>query len=448
MSERRKLRVAVVSKADSSGGGASRVAELSVRLFAPHYDVKHFVLYSRDTQPPRHHLRMFPGLTWLERELDKLSNWIGVPDHLSLDWLVFALRSRWQVDVVHCHDISSALSPLSMRLISHVVPVVWTFHDCSPFTGGCLYPMECRRFEERCGPCPQLGRWPLTTRTDHTGWMHEHKRRLGREGRVTAICPSRWMADMAVRSGMFAETPEIIPYFVDPAIFQPRRKSMARRWNKLPRDRFIVLLSSHSLSDTRKGFHLAAAALARIKDLNPLVLLVGRAGIDVRRHLPGLDVVTSGYVEDEQLLARWYASADVLLNPTLADNLPNVIMENMACGVPTVGFATGGVPDMVRHQQNGWLAPTGDIEGLAAGLRLAATNPDVWRAWRNQAVSDARERYSPERFLAAHDRVYERVAGVGLKGIGNRESGVGAGVVHRGTPERWTSLVATRADAE
>ncbi len=411
VSEPSKLRVAVISKADSSGGGASRVAELSVRLFAPHYDVKHFVLYSRDTQPPRHHLRMFPGLTWLERELDKLSNYVGVPDHLSLDWLIFGLRTKWQVDVVHCHDTSSALSPLSMRLMSHVVPVAWTFHDCSPFTGGCLYPMECTRFETQCGPCPQLGRWPLTTHTDRTGWIHEHKRRLGREGRVTAVCPSQWMADMAMRSAMFTERPEVIPYYVDPTIFQPVRKSKARRRHHLPADRFVVLLSSHALTDTRKGFHLAAAALARIRDLNPLVMLVGRAGVEVKQHLRGLDVVTSGYIHDERELASWYASADVLLCPTLADNLPNVIMECMACGVPTVGFATGGVPDMVRHDVNGWLPPTGDVDGLVAGLRRAATEQGVWRAWRDQCVSDARTHYSPERFLSAHRDLYARLTG-------------------------------------
>lgn len=423
MSEASKLRVAVISKADSSGGGASRVAELSVRLFAPHYDVKHFVLYSRETRPPRHHLRIFPGLTWLERELGKLSNYVGVPDHLSLDWLIFGLRTKWQVDVVHCHDISSALSPLSMRLLSHVVPVAWTFHDCSPFTGGCLYPMECTRFETQCGPCPQLGRWPLTTHTDRTAWIHEHKRRLGRERRVTAICPSQWMADMAMRARMFSERPQVIPYYVDAEIFKPVRKSKARRRHHLPADRFVVLLSSHALTDTRKGFHLAAAALSRIRDLNPLVMLVGRAGIEVKQHLPGLEVVTSGYIHDERELASWYAAADVLLCPTLADNLPNVIMECMACGVPTVGFATGGVPDMVRHDSNGWLRPTGDVDGLVAGLRRAATEQAVWRAWRDQCVSDARSFYSPERFLAAHRELYARMTGTALAPVGELDAG-------------------------
>jgi glycosyltransferase involved in cell wall biosynthesis len=253
--------------------------------------------------------------------------------------------------------------------------------------------------------------------------MQSHKRRLGREGRVTAVCPSEWMADMAMRSGMFADRPQVIPYYVDPTIFMPVRKSKARRRHRLPADRFVVLLSSHALTDTRKGFHLAAAALARIRDLNPLVMLVGRAGVEVKQHLRGLDVVTSGYIHDERELASWYAAADVLLCPTLADNLPNVIMECMACGVPTVGFATGGVPDMVRHDENGWLPPTGDVDGLVAGLRRAATEPGVWRAWREQSVSDARTHYSPERFLAAHQDLYARLTGKLLAPIGDLEPG-------------------------
>jgi glycosyltransferase involved in cell wall biosynthesis len=412
MSEQRRLRVAVISKADSSGGGASRVAELSVRLFAPHYDVQHFVLYSRDTRPPRYQLRHFEGLSWFERECEKASNWIGIPDHISIDWLIFMLRTRLQVDLIHCHDISSALSPLSMRLLSKVAPVVWTLHDCSPFTGGCLYPMECHGFETECGPCPQLGRWPLTTQTDRTGWMQRNKRALGHTRRVYPICPSRWMGEMAVKARVFANEPQLIPYYVDSKVFQPHHKEFVRRENDMPAYRFTVLLSSHSLTDTRKGFQLAAAALDSIRDLNPVVLLVGHAGVEVKSRLKGLDVVTSGYIHDEALLSKWYASADVLLIPTLADNLPNVIMETMACGTPSVGFATGGVPDMVDHDRNGWLVPTGDIAGLAAGLRVAATQRRRWNEWRDRAIADAREKYSPTRFLESHARLYQRLTGV------------------------------------
>jgi len=414
MSEQRRLRVAIISKADSSGGGASRVAELSARLFAPHYDVKHFVLYSRDMRPPRYKLRNHPRLNWLEREFQKASNWIGVPDHISLDWLIFALRTRLKVDLIHCHDISSALSPLSMHLLSKIAPIVWTLHDTSPFTGGCLYPMECHGFEQgnECGPCPQLGRWPLTTRTDRTKWMQRNKRSLGQTRRVFPICPSRWMGDMAVRSGVFAHEPQLIPYYVDPTVFQPHPKEVVRRENGMPAYRFTVLLSSHSLTDTRKGFQLAAAALDSIRDLNPVVLLVGHAGVEVKSRLKGLDVVTSGYIHDERLLSKWYASADVLMIPTLADNLPNVIMETMACGTPSIGFATGGVPDMVEHDRNGWLVPTGDISGLVAGLRIAAVRGRRWSDWRRQAVADARDKYSPARFMQAHARLYEQLTGV------------------------------------
>jgi glycosyltransferase involved in cell wall biosynthesis len=80
--------------------------------------------------------------------------------------------------------------------------------------------------------------------------------------------------------------------------------------------------------------------------------------------------------------------------------------------VPTVGFATGGVPDMVNHDSNGWLAPTGDIAGLVKGLRIAATERERWSDWSNQATADAREKYSPELFLQSHAELYERLTGV------------------------------------
>lgn len=407
MTDRPWPRVAIVSKADSLGGGASRVAELSARLFAHHgIDVIHLMAQAPDSGASRQASRRLPGLTWVERELGVLSRWLGLPDFVSLDWLILTLRTRFAIDVVHLHDISSAFSPWSISVVARWVPVVWTIHDCSPFTGGCLYPMSCDRYLAQCGPCPQLGVWPLVTTTDRTRYMQAVKRGLARRNRYTAVYPSRWIADTAARAGCRPAASHVIPYFVDREVFSPSRREAARQRLGLDPNRTVVLLSSFSLNDARKGAALGMAALQRVRALDPLVLLVGSAGRGGAACLPDLESRALGYLSDERKVAEAYAAADILLLPTLADNLPNVVLEAMASGVPTVGFATGGVPEMVSHGEDGWLVQPGDVEGLAAGLEALTCHPDHRRRLGERAVERARRDYSPERFLQAHLALY------------------------------------------
>jgi glycosyltransferase involved in cell wall biosynthesis len=403
---RRRMRIAVVSKADAAGGGASKIAEMTARLLQPHADVRHFLTFAR--KPRAHHrsIRAFPGLTWLERESAKLSTWLGVPDYISLDWLIFSLRTRLQVDLVHFHDITGAFSPASLGLLARHLPICWTFHDCSPFTGGCIQPMNCTRFTGTCGPCPRLGHWPLATATDATGWMQRQKRVLARRGSYRAICPSHWIAHMAVQAGAFDERPTVIPNCVDTTVFAPQPKADLRQALGLPIDRPTVLVSAFSMRDPFKGVGHAIAALNGVRDLNPVVLLIGHGGQQATRLLPGLDVRPAGYLTDERDLARWYGAADVLLYPTLADNLPLAVLECMASGTPVVGYDTGGMREMLQHQVNGWLSPQGDTAHLTAGLQQVLRSDGTRRHWAGAARERIVSTFNQNRFLTAHLQVY------------------------------------------
>jgi glycosyltransferase involved in cell wall biosynthesis len=402
----RRLRIAVVSKADASGGGASKIADATARLLQPHVDVVHLLTHAR--RPREHHraIRTFPGLTWLERELATLSTWLGTPDYVSLDWLIFALRTRLRVDLVHFHDITGAFSPLSLGLLGRMLPICWTFHDCSPFTGGCIQPLGCERFASDCGSCPRLGHWPLATATDATRWMQRQKRRLARRGLYRAICPSEWIARMAVRAGAFDEPPTVIPNCVDTTTFRPEPKPWLRDALGLPAGRPTVVISAFSMRDPFKGVGHALAALNGVRDLDPVVVLIGHGGQQATRLLPGLDVRPTGYLTDDRELARWYGAADVLLYPTLADNLPLVVLECMASGTPVVGYDTGGVGEMVEHEVNGWLSPSRDTAHLTSGLRQALTSFETRRRWSQAARVLVVSKFDEQRFLAAHLHVY------------------------------------------
>ena len=120
----------------------------------------------------------------------------------------------------------------------------------------------------------------------------------------------------------------------------------------------------------------------------------------------GLDVHFTGYINDAKLMAQYYAAADIFLFPTLADNLPNSILESMSSGTPTIAFKTGGIPDMINHDFNGWLAETHDARSLIEGLKVAFENKGKLTSWSRRGVKIIHERYAPDIFLKNHLSVY------------------------------------------
>ena len=83
---------------------------------------------------------------------------------------------------------------------------------------------------------------------------------------------------------------------------------------------------------------------------------------------------------NEEQMAAMYAAADVFVTPSLQDNLPNTIVEAMSCGTPCVGFNIGGIPEMIHHQQDGYVARYCDTHDLAAGIRYVLAHPKLGEA--------------------------------------------------------------------
>ncbi len=408
----RPLRLAMVSKATAPGGGASRVAEdLTALLRADGCTVDHWVGYYSGT--PRPGLRQLHGprpVRALVRLAHRLSGRLGWPELLPAELAILGPR-LWRYDAVHFHDLPGAVSPLTVRAALGVGPCLLTLHDCSFFTGGCIQPLECPRFTVGCGHCPQRGMWPLSAGPDRTAALARLKRRIVRvgvaTGRLHLVAPSRWMAGMVARVGLDVPV-TVIPNGVDTRTYAPLPREQARVGLDLSAGRPVVLLLTGSLADRFKGIGQAAAALRELPEPRPAILAIGLPDPAIRELFTGFDIRFPGYIADRDGLARRIAAADVLLYPSLADNLPLTVLQAMACGVPVVSFATGGIPEMIDQAENGWLAPRGDVPALAQGLRVALDQGRA-PAWGRAAREKAVARFDEARFLAAHRELYRRV---------------------------------------
>lgn len=320
------------------------------------------------------------------------------------------LQKKTEYDLIHVHDISGALSPFSLKKIATIAPVIWTFHDCSPFTGGCIYPLDCTTYKTQCGSCPQLSRWPLLAHFDNTKIMRKWHHEIANKYISAIICPSHWIAEQARLSGIKPELIRVIHNSVDTSTFHPMNKADARIRLGIPEDAFLIFLGSATFSNPYKGIDFAFKAISALQ--KPIhVLLVGKSASSI--HLPSGPVYHSfEYTADRTELARRYAACDVTIFPSLAENFPLMLLESMACRTPVVAFSTGGIPEAVDHDVNGWLAPSGDIECLANGLRVAMNEKQRLSRWSSNARQKIMNCFTEERFVDEHIELYEKLISI------------------------------------
>jgi glycosyltransferase involved in cell wall biosynthesis len=275
-------------------------------------------------------------------------------------------------DVVCLHWIAGAfLRPAQLASIGK--PLVWRLSDLWPFTGGCHYPGACRGFEAACGSCPTLG---SARPRDLSRLGMRQRERAYRDLDLTVVAPSRWIEQEARKSVLLSERRIVhIPTGIELDVFRPRDRDAARARFGLPQDAEVILFGSlGALSDLRKGF---ADGLRALEAWSPgrkaprTVLVVFGGGGVAPAEVANLSVYDVGRIDDREALADLYTAADVLLAPFAEDNLPNVVLEAIACGTPVAAYDAGGIPDAVVDGTSGALAPSGDPRALAAAIARA-----------------------------------------------------------------------------
>lgn len=310
-------------------------------------------------------------------------------------------------DLLHFHWIAEFIDILSF-LERVNMPIVWTLHDMNPFTGGCHYTSGCRRFEQACGCCPQL---ESKKENDPSSRSWERKRaaykKKARRNSLHVVAPSEWLAREAEQSALFSGVPiHCIPHGLDHTLFRPRDVQHERRKISIPEGQKVALFVAHSSTDPRKGFGILSEALARLQFDDVTLISIGRNAPTVSE---GLSHVHVGYVDENQRLSVLYSMADVFIIPSLQEAFGQTAIEAMACGTPVVGFNAGGIPDMVRPGETGWLAETGNVRSLRQAIESALENEGERRRMGQRCREVVEEEYTLERQARQYKSLYESI---------------------------------------
>lgn len=415
------MNVLIINTSERTGGAAVAAGRLMHALQKANVDVQMLVRDKQTANPA-----VYPaGTSWIDRKLN----------YLRFVWerlIIFmankgSRKNLFQIsiantgmnisrhplvceaDIIHLHWINQGfLSLVDIKeLIGLGKPIVWTLHDLWPATAICHYPDRCRMYQEACSFCPLQVPSPLF---DLAASVFKQKKKMNL-GQVHFVGCSRWIASMAQQSALLEKAAFVsIPNPIDVSVFSPVGKKAARSNLQLPADKYLFLFAAAKLSDTRKGAAYLVEACKRLKQQYQEkieIVLMGNGSEEFCEALP-FKVNSLGYISDPTIMAAAYSCADLFIIPSLEDNLPNTIMESMACGTPCVGFHIGGIPEMIDHQVNGYVAEYKNSDDLAVGIQWVLTNKDT-AALSDACVKKVQENYTEQVVAEKYITLYEQL---------------------------------------
>lgn len=324
-------------------------------------------------------------LYFMPYEKDKSVRYAFSPAQIGMDISRHPLVQ--QADIIHLHWINFGF--LSLKSIQQLVtlgkPIVWTMHDMWAFTGGCHYSRSCTNFQKTCKLCPYLKR---PSQQDLSFRIFEQKKAIYNTNNLTLVAPSKWLQQLATSATLTKDLScKVIPNPIDTTFYQPQSKAILRKDLGLPIDKKLILFVGANTMDPRKGFNYFREATNQLhsSDSSFEIVVFGKTQESLENLLTA-KVHNLGPIYDAQRIAHLYSACDVLVAPSLEDNLPNTIMEAMACGTPVVGFATGGIPEMIDHLQNGYIAEHASSHSLEEGILWVLENSEKLPLYARQKV--------------------------------------------------------------
>ena len=326
---------------------------------------------------------------------------------------ITSLREFKEADIIHLHWINQGM--LSLKDIRMILTsgkkVVWTMHDIWSATAICHLTLDCRHFETGCQYCRLLPGGGSEDDLSAKVWKQKQQMLEGQH--VTFVACSQWLAGEAQKSALLQGQRILhIPNPIDTRIYHPLDQQKARQELGLPTDQHLILFASQRATNPYKGMQYLAEACQllvsqypEMKDNTAVVVLGGHAE-EVTTSLP-FKSYPLGYVNDEQRIVKVYNAADVFVLPSLSENLPNTIMEAMACGIPSIGFHIGGIPEEIDHLENGYVATYRDAADLAKGIRWVldeSSKEDV----KSACLRKVAHNYSQQSVAQRYIEVYEQ----------------------------------------
>ena len=321
-----------------------------------------------------------------------------------------------EADIIHLHWINQGMLSLNdiQKILQSGKPVVWTMHDMWPCTGICHHARECNKYHQECHHCPYI--YKGGGKKDLSHQVFKKKKEIYQLAPVTFVTCSQWLKERASQSALLnGHTIVDIPNPINTSLFKPQNTLVARNRMGLPTDKKLILFGSVKVTDKRKGIDYFIESCKLLAETHPElkeelgVVVYGKNSEQLKSMIP-FQVFPLDFINSDKELVNVYNAVDLYVTPSLEENLPTTIMEAMACGVPCVGFNVGGIPEMIDHLHNGYVAEYKSAEDLANGV-IWTLNESEYHTLSEEACRKAVSNYSESTVAKKYIDVYNKITG-------------------------------------
>ena len=265
------------------------------------------------------------------------------------------------------------------------IPVLWTFHDCWPFTGHCAYydGVDCKKWKTHCNNCPLSNFYPKSFKDRSFYNFIDKKKSFKGVDQLKIITPSHWLAK-EVKASFLKDYPvEVIHNGINLNIFRPEVQNFKS-------DEKIVL-GVASIWDRRKGLKDFISLRSYLPESYNIVL-IGLNEKQIKALPEGITGISR--TENIEALVQWYNQATVFVNPTYIDNFPTTNIEALACGTPVISYNTGGSPEAFDGK-TGMVVEKGNVKQLSECIKTTIKDKSVIANCRNraEAMFDSKKRF-------------------------------------------------------
>jgi glycosyltransferase involved in cell wall biosynthesis len=379
------LKILFINKYDITGGAGIAAFRLHKALEKEFKTSDLFLVGIKKSGFPNVLTTRKPGFqNFTERGLNLLFNQLGLQYkyHPFSSRTILKTAKKISPDIISLHNAHGGYFRTSLLIeLSKIAPVVWTLHDMWAFTANAAHTfgdnsyrtLEAGEFENKL--FPQIGL--------HTGkWLLKEKKRIYSNSNLTIVTPSKWLLEQAKLSPVFYGKKLVqILNGVDLNVFYPHETSKVRFELGIPVDAKVLIFGAENvLSGNYKGGDDLISILKNLDSkLNGRVhlIIIGQSELKIHYNFKNFEIHETGYVFDENQMAKYLSASDIFLYPTKADNLPNALIESISCGTPAVTYDVGGCKEIIIDGTNGFVIPPFDVEGFVEKLLLLLSDNSV-----------------------------------------------------------------------
>jgi len=362
----------------------------------------------------------------LEKIIVKLSFYIKNANYKTTNPILHSSNKKTLIDIkhinnsdydlVHLHWVNNDM--ISIEDIARIKKtIIWTMHDSWFFCGAEHHPNILENDNRFIQGYTRNNKPKTTQGPDICRKTWERKKKSWKNCEFNFISPSNYEKESIEKSALFhyiSYNCTVIPNIVPENIFRPSDKKILKELYQIPTDKKVIGFgAAYDITDKKslKGGYLLLDALKKIKDKTKYHFVVfGNVSISFSNEIE-IPIFATGFITNPNILAGVYNLCDVFVCPSLVENLPNVCLESLFCGVPVTAFNTGGIPDIVEHKKTGYLAKCFDTEDLFNGILYCIDN---YEELSQNSTKKAHSEFSNDEIVKKHIELYESV----FKGTG------------------------------